>query len=285
MLDAIKSITREVFPPILMKASKRILQPKLINVRFENYEDALSSCDVAGYENDQLVEEVIEKNIRFRKKLDQSKELNLEIARTLIPIAMIPREKSLTVLDFGGGGGYHYTLANYLIGSEVRLNWAVVETSEMTRQARILEDDHCKFFDSISGASENFERFDLVFTSAALQSCPEPLEFLKQLVSVGAKYLFITRTPTIESEDQLVAIQFSPLSSNGPGKLSGNYKNKLMKYPITYVSRSKFEEILTKDYDIKFTLDEGDLGYAFKNEPIGNIGYFCVRKPATHFVN
>jgi hypothetical protein len=125
---------------------------------------------------------------------------------------------------------------------------------------------------------KDFDVIDLVFTSSTLQYCPSPLLALKELTGLNAKYLFITRTPFVESLDSIVTIQTSNLSTNGPGPLPKGFIDRKIKYPITYESRIAIENILTEKYEIQFMTEEGGGSFGFGAEEISMNGYFCVKK-------
>jgi hypothetical protein len=55
-------------------------------------------------------------------------------------------------------------------------------------------------------------------------------------------------------------------------------KDKCVFYPITYVSRSAVEDILSQNYEIKFMTDEGSGVFNIKGSTINMNGYFCMRK-------
>ena len=135
-----------------------------------------------------------------------------------------------------------------------------------------------RFYDDIMDAKNDLAEVDLVFSSSALQYCRDPIYFLKELVKIDAKYLFITRTPFVDSREHIIAIQKSSLSSNGPGPLPDGIKDKSVFYPITYVSRSAVEDILTQNYEIRFMTDEGSGVFNIKGSTINMNGYFCSRK-------
>jgi putative methyltransferase (TIGR04325 family) len=181
--------------------------------------------------------------------------------------------------DFGGGGGYHYTIASKALGNDsVNLKWHIVETTEMVKEAQRISTDYLKFYDGIAEAAKDFETIDLVFTSSALQYCPNPVIILEKLIALDAKYLFLTRTPFVESTRNIISTQTSNLSANGPGPLPKGFNDKKVTYPITYVSRKTIENILTKKYEIRFITDEGESIFGLRKEKISINGYFCVRK-------
>jgi putative methyltransferase (TIGR04325 family) len=271
-----KTLLKRYIPSFLLKASKPIIpdQP----VAYKTYEEATTASQNGAYENNDLVKVVVEKNLLYKKKFQADAVFDLPALRTLIAIGLSKTRSSLNVIDFGGGGGYHYTIASNALGGQDSLRWNVVETTAMTNEAQRIANKNLKFFDNIIEAKNDLESVDLVFTSSALQYCPNPLTFLKQLTEINAKYLFITRTPFTDIEEDIFSSQVSQLSANGPGPLPPGYTDRKITYPITYVSKSKVEKILKEKYLIQFTITEDKAVYSVGNKEIDLFGYFCVRK-------
>ena len=160
-------IIKEFIPPILLRLFH---SSKLSSNRYKNYDDALANCQANAYGNDDLVKVVIEKNIVFKNKLSQSNVLfDLGALRTLIALGLSNKETGINVIDFGGGGGYHYTISSKALGkNDGKLKWHVVETENMAKEAQRIASENLKFFDNIAGAVKDFEVIDLVFSSSTL---------------------------------------------------------------------------------------------------------------------
>jgi len=270
-----KTLIKQLIPPFLLKVFKQSIAP---SPEYKTYEEAIAACQNDAYQNNDLVKVVIEKNIVYKKKLQTDTVFDLDTHRTLIALGLSKTNNSLNVIDFGGGGGYHYTVASNAFGYKDSLKWNVVETTAMANEAKRIANNKLKFFDNIADATKDLGLVDLVFTSGALQYCPSPLTFLKQLTEVNAKYLFITRTAFTKSDQDIFSSQASQLSSNGPGPLPKGYTDRKITYPITYVSKSKAEEILSLKYHIQFTIIEDKAAYRVGGKEIDMFSYFCVRK-------
>jgi putative methyltransferase (TIGR04325 family) len=273
-----KSLIKQITPPFMLNSFKKAA--KLNNPIFKTYEEAYSACYNGAYQNDDLVKVVVEKNKIFQQQIMSNPIFDLGCLRTLIPLGIINTKFStepLNIIDFGGGGGYHWTIASTTFKKQ-QLRWNVVETMAMSTEAKRISNKNLKFFDNIKDAKDDLSSVDLIFTSSTLQYCPDPLAALKQLVDVGAKYLFITRT-TFNNEDKSVfSVQTSKLSSNGPGPLPEGFTDRTLKYPITYASRLSAEKILQEKYDICFKVVEDKAEYMAGNTQFDLYGYFCQQK-------
>ena len=133
------------------------MDPDLDPLFFSSYEDALSSCPNDAYQGQDLVDVVIEKNRIVRDQLKVNPTLELSSFRTLAGLAFAS-SNNLKVLDFGGGGGYHYSLARLVLPPESTISWAVVETPAMAKSAKALENGELVFFDQIDEAVHHLEQ-------------------------------------------------------------------------------------------------------------------------------
>lgn len=270
-----KEILKQLLPPVIIAFIKHAFSP----VRaYKTYEEAAAACGEDAYQNNNLVKVVVDKNIIYKENLESNVVFDMGSLRTLIGLGFSKSNNSLNVIDFGGGGGYHYTIASRALGERVALKWNVVETTAMVKEARRLANGNLKFFSDINNAEQDLGSVDLVFTSSALQYCPDPLAFLKKLVEVNAQYIYITRTPFVNNCNNIVSIQVSKLSSNGPGPLPAGYRDINITYPITYASKMAAEEIIKEKYNILFEIAEDKSVFRFGNRKIDFVGYFCVRK-------
>jgi putative methyltransferase (TIGR04325 family) len=195
----------------------------------------------------------------------------------MLGIGLCNPSKELKIIDFGGGGGFHYSVARAALPIEQHLKWHVVETSGMVQKASpLLSNSELKFFDSIESAAAELNEVDLVFASSSLQYCENPLQTLEQLLNIGSKHIFITRTPLSESNRSYICIQKSRLKDNGPGTMPAIFNDCEVSYPITFMSKNVVEESLMKNYKIRFSIKE-EGGYILENNQSidAQFSYFC----------
>ncbi len=242
---------------------------------FRSFEEALGACNAEGYQTSDLVNVVVQKNVICRAQISSSGALGLDSLRTMIGIGALRAQPVLRVLDFGGGGGYHYLIARAVLGEDQEIHWNVVETRAMANAAREkLAGGGLKFFDDIQDAAADLGHVDLIFTSGALQYTPEPLVFLARLLAVRPDHLFITRTPMNDGVDQVISVQSSRLSDNGPGVLPPGFNDYEIKYPVTFASRQKIIQMLSETYKIRFSVDEGRFSRPMAGRSFNMYGYF-----------
>ncbi len=247
---------------------------------FASFSEALSECPKSGYQNPDLVNVVVEKNRIYREKLSvvfTAPTFDIDAIRAVLASALSLSRKKLIVIDFGGGGGNHYAVSKAALSAAVEFDWRVIETAKMTKVANsVLSNIELRFFDSLADAVKDLEVIDLVLENSSLQYCEDPLKTLFELTNVGARHIFITRTPFSNSDLSYVTTQQSNLSENGPGPLPNGFVDAQVSVPITFISINKVENVLEKNYKIRYKLNEQD-GYFSVNGKIVDtqFGYFC----------
>ena len=256
------------------------LQSQIVaNKLYSNYDEALQLCNGLGYSEQELTEVVVKKNIAYRKSITEKSYLYGDVNRSLLAISIALNSKSFRVLDFGGGGGYHYTLAKHVLGDNYDIKWNIVETDSMCLAAASIADKSLKYFNNINHAASDLGNIDLMFTSSALQYCSDPMEYLKNLLNVSAKYIYITRTPFFSGTNKIISIQSSKLSHNGPGDLPFDYEDREILYPISFIPLDEVIKTIQEKYIIRFKVME-DAATLFIGEMAVNsyYGLLCELK-------
>jgi putative methyltransferase (TIGR04325 family) len=267
-----KDYLREFVPPIFLEAIREMAAPPV----YDSYEKALAACGDAGYQSHDIVKAVVDKNAAFKQQLLASPTFELPALRTLIAMGLVHAgESSLNVVDFGGGGGYHYFLAKVAMRDRVDLRWNVVETPAMAEEAQRLADANLHFFRNIEDAAADLRRVDLVFTSSALQYCPDPFSTLRALLDIGAKDIFLTRMALSSSKNSFISTQASKLSDNGPGPLPTGSADRTIRYPITFTSKHAIEQLLMEKYVVNFSITEERRSFRAGKHVFDTYGYFC----------
>lgn len=75
---------------------------------FDTYENALNACVSGSYQYHNLVKVVIEKNRILHSEIDQAPQFELASMRAVMAVGLSMNNKKIRVLDFGGGGGFHW---------------------------------------------------------------------------------------------------------------------------------------------------------------------------------
>lgn len=245
---------------------------------YDSYDAAAAVCNNNAYENNDLVQVVIKKNIAYQNYLSSPPIFDQRALSTLTAIGLAKTLDKLNVIDFGGGGGFHYTIASNSISKNFHLNWRVVETPAMVMAAKVMENSQLKFCTNLFEAIYDLNEVDLIFSSGALQYCPDPMQQLRELIKLNARYLYLTRTVFSEAPNNIYSVQTSDLSSNGPGPLPSGYSDTKIKYPITFSNKNDAELIILEKYNIKFMISDEKSVYKLDGKDLDTFSYFCVRK-------
>jgi hypothetical protein len=140
-----------------------------------------------------------------------------------------------------------------LLGSQIGLEWVVVETDAMVRQATsIIHAEGLSFVTSLDEAVERLggrERVDAVHTSGTIQYVPHPEQLIDNLVAINASILLIARLP-VHAGARCVGVQTSLLSHNGPGPMPAGLIDRQISYPITFINKGDLGRQLLSHYQI-----------------------------------
>ena len=247
------------------------------DIIYLSYSAALDASRGAGYESSLLCDVVFAKTRLFIDRLRSSRELDLEAARSLILLAIIRVTPSsvIKVLDFGGACGAHFWIASTVL-PEQRLEWRVVETAAMVSRGRLLSGDSLKFYDSIDAACDDSWKPDVIFASSSVQYSPDVEAAIFSLFQIGARQVFLTRTPWSDLDYPIFLIQQSALSANGPGSLPPEFADQIVTYPITYFPWRRLLNIASSiGYREDFTILEARPTIAVASSPIDTVKTAC----------
>ena len=272
----------DFIPPILYKIKTRLNKnqvPKHFAEIFSSYADALAACKGDGYEDTVLIDVVFEKTLRLIETVNLAKQSLTEATTQSLMVLLMAMHRevgnTLNVIDYGGACGAHYFFLRPLVPEKFTLQWAVVETPAMVMKAKSLETNELRFYTAVAKAKESLGRIDLVHSTGAIQYSPAPENSLNEMLGCAPAFVLFNRMALAEGE-KIITIQESPLSANGPGSIPDIYEDKLCRYPLTYISKSFFEETISLKYNIKMMFDE-TLSYLDGKKIFLNGGYFAER--------
>lgn len=280
-----KRFIKKFIPPIILE----ILRNKAKDTTMENshqiflnYQDALKLCTTNAYEEEELIEVILKKTIRFSENLkSEIIPISETIAYSLISIInpIIESEASqINVLDFGGACGAHYFHLRSLVNKGLKLNWVVVETPTMVKYAKELETDELTFSDNFADAIIKLGKVDLLHTSGTLQCVENPQQYLDEILKCNAKWLLFNRLGLNKLNKDIVTIHSSKLSWNGIGELPEGYTDRWVKYPFNFPSEIKFLNALQEKYSMVAKFNDQSGMYPVDGEEIVGYGLLCRHK-------
>lgn len=275
---------RDFIPPILLAASQR-LRSGSGKKQYASYNKALADCSQDGYENRRVVEVVVQKTLRYKQQLLSSSgpaSLDAVSAYTLFALLLAAgaRER-IHVLDFGGAAGAHYLLARALLPRTTRLNWLVVETPEMVSQATpLLADEELRFCPDLAEAATRMAEVDLLHSSGTLQCVPNPYAVLKQLIDLNATHILLNRLGVTRGDHDVITVQHSRLSWNGPGPLPAGLTDQPFVNPFVFPQETILRGLLQEAYREIACFPDPSGVFPVRGEPITGLGLLAVRRPS-----
>lgn len=226
---------------------------------YATYNDALQDCKGKAYEDVELCSMIAAKTSRYSKVLLQ-KPFQLIPSQTFFVASFyqflsLTGKKSVTIADLGGACGTHYFELKRFLKPEIELKWLVIETPEMVRAAQRmnLENKDLKFVTSLEQITDTP---DILHSSSTLQYVPDPYGTLTSLAKSGIPWLFFNRMMFTEGNDDLITVQSSPMSANGPGPMPEGFTDKTITYPHTNMSFQRFHSNLLEHYTCEWMFDE-----------------------------
>jgi len=245
----------------------------LINEVFPDYASALAACG-PGYGNPDIADVIAYKTAlpADPRQFAPEQALNSIVAVGIVAAEISSRP--LTVLDFGGGCGFHY----FRIAPTIRipLRWAIVETPIMAERAVKISQGRFQVFTDIAAAAAALGRIDLVHASSSIPYVPEPLATLSELTALRPRYLALLRFP-VWGKARLVGMQTSALSENGIGPMPPFIADRLIACPITFIN---FDDVMNvfSEYEIALTLVSPSGTYQIRGQRVDGINVIFRRK-------
>ncbi len=235
---------------------------------------------IEGYESSDLTAVVVSKTHNFIRDLAKEEPIILHSSQIKTFLGFVPLlgNKSLSVIDVGGGAGYHYFLLKFLLRNEIQLNWCIVETESMIKSAAGLEKDGLLFASNLEEAHSKLSNHcDLILLSSVLQYLPEPIKYLREMFMLNPPLIYISRTPFTE-EKTFALMQESELGDNGPGPMPDGFRNSRIRYQAQILNRTFFEaRVRESGFRIVARMAESDEVFSTTNSSIRTLGYIISR--------
>lgn len=251
-------------------------------VKYKSYEEAYAQCSSNAYQDEELCNMIADKTLAYIETLKVKplllKPSTVYLAFALNYVANTSGKKNISILDFGGACGAHYYEARNMVPDDIGLNWIVVETEQMTRSA--ISRGHAKGELSFVNRIEDVKGpIDFVHSSSTVQYVPAPYMFLQNLVDCNAKMMLFNRMMFNKNNADIITVQRSLLSANGPGKLPAGYSDRQVSYPHTVMAISKmYSTMQNGGYECLAEFDESSGTISLGNEQILGKGLLFVKK-------
>jgi putative methyltransferase (TIGR04325 family) len=146
------------------------------------------------------------------------------------------------------------------------------------KAASAMATDELAFSSDVQEAAATLQRVDLLHTSGALQYLDNPRAHLTTLVSLGATHMLFNRLSLTQGAHDIITVQESWLSENGPGPMPSGIPERKVRYPFICLQASAFYDALSKDYNIVMTFDDRSGMLPIPGEPIIGVGLLARLK-------
>lgn len=233
---------------------RRRRRKRAVRPLYGTREEAAAHCHGTAYGSGAIEQVVATKSKLYRQRIDEDRALLLDEANQVLLsalcLAINGRNTRLNVIDFGGACGAHYFAARAMIDSSVRLQWRVIETTEMVSRAKELEADELCFASSLAEAVSTSDRVDLVFSSGALPYTADPYACLSALMDCRPTCLALTRLPVVEGLLDLFTVDETRLSGHGPGPPPDGLKDAKVRSAMTIMSTETLRGEIARTHDV-----------------------------------
>jgi putative methyltransferase (TIGR04325 family) len=220
MMNSIRSTIRSLTPPIIVAPARSLLR-RWPELRFEGnfitWKDAQRQCE--GYSTKEIVDKVSEATDFVIKNPNYIERDGVIIERGEPPFHLLwCLEKTasefgeLKVLDFGGALGSHYRSIRQYFPEGAKVTWSIIEQGSFVKLAPKYETRELKFFENVESLIQNQRTPNIIILSSVLQYIPNTLQVIERLSEIGAKYLFIDRTPMLQGKETAIVVQKIPAS-------------------------------------------------------------------------
>jgi putative methyltransferase (TIGR04325 family) len=235
-------------PPILKELRRRFLSRNQIRFvgDFKSWREAEAAS--AGYS----AQVILDRTIQAARKVKSGRavferdavafdkiEYNFPLVWALMRVAA--RHGRLHVLDFGGALGSTYFQSRPLINAVSDLRWAIVEQpAHVAAGAKEFADGQLTFHNTIDNARQH-EEYDVCLLSGVIQCLPDPLDFVRSILTLEFPTIILDRTPFMLNGATRLTVQYVP---------EWIYPAS---YPAWFFSEAKLLNIFTERYELMGT--------------------------------
>lgn len=257
ILDKVRILVKEITPPFVWKALKKINQFEKYGFfgDYSSWQAALADSD--GYDASLILDKVKESMLKVKNGeavyardsfILEKKEYSFPILVILLKI-IYENDGCLNILDFGGSLGCHYyQYRDFLLDLNLKhFKWNVVEQKNFVECGKtFFENEQLKFYIDINTCLKH-QNPDAIFLSGVIQCLEKPYEFLETLINDNDfSYILIDRLALIpDRRDRLTIQKVSPVIYNSS-------------YPSWFFNETKFLKYFQEKYDLIFEFQGTD---------------------------
>jgi putative methyltransferase (TIGR04325 family) len=219
-LTGMKRILSLLIPPLLIRGLHFFRKGPQIEFSgsYLTWEDAKSKSE--GYESPAILEKCKQALLKVKNGeapyerdsvVFNDVNYNYGLLAGLLRCALENNGK-LSVLDFGGSLGSTYYQNKDFLNGIAQLEWSIVEQTHFVECGHEnFEDEQLKFYKSVEDCLINRSP-NLLILSGVLQYLDNPAHWISKFVNMEFPYIIVSRTPFIDSEQDVLSVQTVPPS-------------------------------------------------------------------------
>lgn len=267
----IKEIFCALTPPIIQSTLKNTFLKKngYFSGPYANWQKALQTA--TGYEDSVVLEKVRNATLEVKNNAKlfvrdgvvfSEPQYSFPLLAALSKIAL-GNEKSITVLDFGGGlGTSYFSLKNFC--KDIKVKWYIVEQAAYVNCGNeLFRNEELSFYHTLEEISELPE---VVLLSGVLQYIEKPYQLLANLTERKVKHIIVDRTLFDNAQQDLLLIEHVPKHI---------YDGC---YPCWLFSYSKMMDYFRSNYQVVYEFSAIEGKFSMNGFNIGSRGIFLERK-------
>jgi putative methyltransferase (TIGR04325 family) len=267
---AIKSIIKELLPPLIFRFAVKLYKPKYgWSGNYASWQDAVN--DSAGYDAPNIVEKVKDallkvKNGEVAFERDSVLFDKIEYSWPMLAGLMwvASRHQQLSVADFGGSLGSSYFQNRKFLGHLKALKWGVIEQPLFVDYGKkYFEDSTLKFYPDFETCWK-MQQPQVILFPCVLQYMEDPFAVLKNAFSYSPEYIIVDNMPFLRHGKKIM-VQTVP-----PDIYPASY-------PCWLLNKTEFVEFFASAYDMIADF-KSDLAIKVGDEMIPYEGFIFKKK-------
>lgn len=218
-MNILKNIACEWLPPVLVHWMRKVRGGRIyFEGDFATWKEACAQC--TGYDAKEILDKVLTATLKVKRGeaaferdsvLFDKVDYVWPVLAGLMWVAAGCGGK-LNVLDFGGALGSSYFQNLRFLRSLSDVRWNVVEQPHFVDAGlKYIQDDRLRFYKTIDECIAD-NQLNVILLSSVLQYLEKPYDTLAGLNRLGVKHIIVDRTPFVDGEKDLLAIQKVPES-------------------------------------------------------------------------
>lgn len=262
----LKKLLKMIIPPIVLEIYRKANEPKYFSGVYENFNQVADENPWSNPEwisvNQQNLERYLnlqgERNARFMPGP------LLEGYMTL-PCLMVNllSQKECKVLDFAGGNGFIYYMIRPYLFHKKNIFWYVVDNAALAEIGKKYKKEDDNIFYNTELPENQYQIFDIVFISTALQYINDYKSVLMKLFAYQPTYLMFTRLISGDIPDFVTCQNISGIKTpchflnydNLVNFICDNNYDLIYKAPCDESFRGKYDKNIPEELQILFTIN------------------------------